>query len=266
MKAANKMPVVMTVAGSDSGGGAGIQADLKVFAALNVFATTAITCVTAQNPAKVAGVDAIDSAMVALQIKTVFSAFPVKAVKTGMLYSAGVIRAVAGALARRKLNILVVDPVMVATAGGRLIQKHAFIALCSEILPLATVITPNIPEAEQLCNIRITNLDEMKNAAMTIQKKFGAACVLKGGHLDLKTGQGRDDVVDVLCCGRDVTEFRTRRVVADNTHGTGCRFSAALTAYLAKGETLNSAVGMAQKFVSHSLQDQLYIGTETAIF
>ncbi len=260
MKTANKIPVVMTVAGSDSGGGAGIQADLKVFSALNVFGTTAITCITAQNPAKVAGVDAIDSAMVALQMKTVFSAFPVKAVKTGMLYSTGVIRVVAHELARKKLNILVVDPVMIATSGGRLIQKHAFIAMCSEILPLATVITPNIPEAEQLANSRITTLDEMKNAAMTIQKKFGAACVLKGGHLDLKTGLNKDDVLDVLCCGRDITEFRVRRVITSSTHGTGCRFSAALTAYLAKGAPLHTAVGMSQKFVAHTLQDQLYVG------
>jgi len=260
MKAVSKIPVVMTVAGSDSGGGAGIQADLKVFSALNVFGTTAITCVTAQNPSKVAGVYAVDPAMVALQIKTVFSSFPVKAVKTGMLYSAAVIRAVAHELARKKPNILVVDPVMIATAGAQLIQKHALIVMCSEILPLATVITPNIPEAEQLCNGRITNLDEMKNAAMTIQKKFGAACVLKGGHLDCKTGQSKDDVIDILCCGRDITEFRTRRVLTSNTHGTGCRFSAALTSYLVKGEPLNSAVGMAQKFVAHTLQDQLYIG------
>ncbi len=260
MKATGRMPVVMTVAGSDSGGGAGIQADLKVFSALNVFATSAITCVTAQNPAKVAGVEAIDPAMVAMQMRTVFAAFPVKAVKTGMLYSAGIIHAVASVLSRKKLNVLVVDPVMIATSGARLIQKHAFIAMCSDMLPLATVITPNIPEAEQLCNSRITSLDEMKNAAMAIQKKFGAACVLKGGHMESLSGQAKDEVVDVLCCGRDVVEFCTRRVSVDNTHGTGCRFSAALTSYLAKGEPLRNAVGMSQKFVAHTLQDQLYAG------
>ncbi|MDD5521226.1 MAG: bifunctional hydroxymethylpyrimidine kinase/phosphomethylpyrimidine kinase [Kiritimatiellae bacterium] len=260
MIAASKIPVVMTVAGSDSGGGAGVQADLKVFSALKVFGTTAITCITAQNPHKVAGIVSLDPEMIALQIKTVCSAFPVKAAKTGMLYSAGIIRTVAKELAKQKLKVLVVDPVMMATSGGCLICKQAFHALSSELIPMATLITPNIPEAEQLIGKRIGCLDDMKYASLTLNKKFRTACVLKGGHLVHKSGKNRDKVVDVLCVNGDVTEFRVNRVPVNMTHGTGCRFSAALTAYLARKLSLTDAVCKAQRFVSETLSNPLYLG------
>lgn len=260
MTQARKIPVVMTVAGSDSGGGAGLQADLKVFSALKVFGTTAITCITAQNPRKVAGVVSLDPAMVSLQISTVCSAFPVMAAKTGMLYSAGIIRAVARSLKQEKIAMLVVDPVMIATSGGRLMQRQAFHALCSDLLPLAAVITPNIPEAEQLVGRSLKSLDELKFAALELWDKFGAACVLKGGHLESNAGKNRGKVVDVLCDDGEIMEFITSRIAVRTTHGTGCRFSAALTAYLAKGLKVAMAVEKSQQFVAASLKNPMYGG------
>jgi hydroxymethylpyrimidine/phosphomethylpyrimidine kinase len=258
MKSPSRMPVVMTIAGSDSGGGAGIQADLKVFAALRVFGTTAITCVTAQNPRKVAGIVALDPQMVALQIKTVCDAFPLKAVKTGMLYSADIIKSVSKAIQLNRINTVVVDPVMIATSGGNLMQRKATETLCSCLLPIASVITPNISEAETLSGLSIRTIDDMRNAAKMLCKEFGAACVVKGGHIHGKQGRDLDKVVDVLCNKGRIYEFRTKRVPVSTTHGTGCRFSAALTAYLARGTTLLSAVGRAQQFVAASLKNLLY--------
>lgn len=244
----------MTIAGSDSGGGAGIQADLKVFSALRVFGTTAITCITAQNPRKVTGIVALDPQMVALQIKTVCDAFPVRAAKTGMLYSADIIRSVAKAVKLHRIETVVVDPVMIATSGGSLFQEQAIKSLCSQLLPIATVITPNLLEAERLSGVRIHSLAGMKAAAIMLGRKYGVACVLKGGHLPGKSGK----VVDVLYAAGKVHEFTIKRVAARTTHGTGCRFSAALTAYLAAGESLVSAVRKAQQFVAMSLRNQLY--------
>lgn len=252
MNASCNIPVAMTIAGSDSGGGAGLQADLKVFAALKVFGTTAITCITAQNPATVAGVEPVSPDMVSLQIQTVFSAFEVKAVKTGMLYSPAIIRAVAREVQKKKSGILVVDPVMIATSGNRLIQSRALTILCSELLPLATVITPNIPEAEWLSGRNITNLAEAQAVAVELACKFNTACVVKGGHLRAGT------VTDILCVRGKIFEFQTRRIAVDSTHGTGCRFSAALTACLAKGLSLPRAVNQAQKFVAGSLKNPMY--------
>lgn len=252
------MPVVMTIAGSDSGGGAGIQADLKVFYALKVFGTSAITCITAQNPRKVAGIAAIDPAMVALQIRTVCAAFPIRAVKTGMLYSPDIIREVARSISRHRIRNVVVDPVMIATSGGSLFQRKALKALCSNLLPVATVMTPNIQEAETLSGLKIRTLLEMRSVARMLSRKFGAACVVKGGHIRSEPGRDRDKVVDVLCVKGRLYEFRSRRVPAKSTHGTGCRFSAALTAYLARGASLVSAVSSAQRFVAASLKNSLY--------
>jgi len=282
------VPVVMTIAGSDSGGGAGIQADLKTFSALGVFGTSAITCVTAQNPNRITRIKAIDPEMVSLQIKTVCEGFSVAAAKTGMLYSASIIRMVSRTLTDCDIPTLVVDPVMVATCGERLLRENAVEALCSDLFPKATIITPNVPEAEILCGHSIKSFDEMKAAAREIGEKFGTACVVKGGHLgnaergtrstecgmrNTKRGSEEDselrvpsselgtrDVIDVLYDGGKLSVFSSKRVNAVETHGTGCAFSAALTACLAQGETLEHAVERAGKFVASALARAHHVG------
>lgn len=243
------------MAGSDSGGGAGIQADLKVFHALGAFGTTAITCITAQNPDGVTGVAAISAAMVRRQIAAVCDGFPVAAAKTGMLYSRPIIRAVAACVRERRLPNLVVDPVMVATSGARLLRDDAVAALCADLLPLATVITPNLPEAEALCGRPIRSLRAMKVAARELAERFGTACALKGGHLP-----GRE-VIDLLYFGGICHEWRSPRVKAAETHGTGCTFSAAVAAFLARGLALPDAVERGRALVIRALRRPLHTGT-----
>jgi len=243
-------PVVMTIAGSDSGGGAGIQADLKAFTALGAFGASAITCLTAQNPAEVRGILAATPAMVALQMETICDFFPVAAAKTGMLYSAAIIEAVAKTIKCRRIPWLVVDPVMIATSGARLLRRDAVSALCNRLLPQADVITPNLPEAEALCGQTTGTLPDMEAAAREIGTRYHAACVVKGGHL-----QG-NEVVDVLFSAGRICRFRSARLRVA-THGTGCMFSAALTALLAKGCTLPAAVRGAKRYVHGVLKRQL---------
>ena len=245
----NRIPVVLTIAGSDSGGGAGIQADLKTFTVMGVYGTSAITCITAQNPDAVTGIEAVSPKLIAAQIKAVASGFPVAATKTGMLFSADIIRAISKTIKMVKLGPLVVDPVMVATSGARLLKLDAMEALFREILPRATVITPNLNEAEILAGCRIKSLKDLQKAALIISKRFGTACLAKGGHLD------GGKVVDVLCVENELTLYTAPRVrLRGTTHGTGCTFSAALTAALAKGEDLHEAVAIAKSFVTHALK------------
>jgi hydroxymethylpyrimidine/phosphomethylpyrimidine kinase len=241
-------PVVLSIAGSDSGGGAGIQADLRTFFSLGVFGATAVTCVTAQNPRTVAAVFPVEPETVALQIETVCDGFNVAAVKTGMLYSAGIASAVAGALARHTPPHLVVDPVMVATSGKRLLQTDAFHSL-EEFLPLAEVVTPNVPEAEVLSGLNIASLEDMRAASEAISARYNVACVVKGGHID--TGS---DVVNVLCAGNGTAVYAARRVAGADTHGTGCMFSAAVTAFLALQQPLEDAVRRAGIFMAETLE------------
>jgi hydroxymethylpyrimidine/phosphomethylpyrimidine kinase len=242
------VPVVLTIAGSDSGGGAGIQADLKTFMALGAFGTSAITCITAQNPDAVTGLEPVSAKLVARQIKAVTAAFPVAAAKTGMLFSAAIIQTVARALRTKPPLPLVVDPVMIATSGARLLREDAVSALCRDLLPMATVVTPNLNEAEVLAGCRIRTLDQLKKAALLISKRFGTACVAKGGHLAGRT------VVDVLCADGEFTLFTAPRIRVRETHGTGCTFSAALAAALAQGADLPEAVAVAKCFVSGALR------------
>ena len=234
------IPAVLTIAGSDSGGGAGIQADLKAFTALGCFGTSAITCVTAQNPDGVRGVAAIPAGMVREQIEAVMDGFPVAAVKTGMLYSAAIVEEVAATLSARRPGFLVVDPVMVATSGARLLEEDAVAAVCEALLPLADVVTPNLPEAEVLCGHPIVDRAAAHAAAGEIGERFGIACALKGGHLD--TGAL---VIDLLYADGETESFPGPRVAARETHGTGCTFAAALVAWLAKGSCLAEAMGRA---------------------
>jgi len=240
-------PVAMTIAGSDSGGGAGIQADLKAFASMGVFGTSAITCITAQNPSEVRGVLSVDPGMVRLQAETICDGFQVAAVKTGMLYSADIIREVAGVAADRNLAPLVVDPVMVATSGAKLLRDDAIDALRDELLPMATVLTPNLPEAEILCGRSVGSPAEIERSAREIAERFGVACVVKGGHLG--AGELGDTVLDVLCIDGEISTFEGPRVDTTETHGTGCMFSAAMAASLAGSDSVRDAVRNAKDYV-----------------
>lgn len=253
-QATGAWPVALTIAGSDSGGGAGIQADLKTFSALGVFGTTAITCVTAQNPDGVTGVEAVTPGLVEAQIRAVCAGFPVAAAKTGMLFSADIVRAVARAVGRENLRDLVADPVMVAASGARLLQDDALAALCDELLPRARVITPNLHEAAILLGRMPAGPDDLADAARALEVRFGAACLVKGGHLE------GPEIVDVLCEGGRVRVFRHARIEEAHTHGAGCTLSAAIAAGLARGRSLEDAVGVAQAFVRSAMEEARPVG------
>lgn len=238
----------MSIAGSDSGGGAGIQTDLKAFTALKTWGTTAVTCLTAQNPSAVRAVMPATPAIVTRQIAAIGDFYKVTAVKTGMLHNAGIIRAVVRELKRRQFPFVVVDPVMVATSGARLLQADAVRDLRNLLLPLATLITPNVPEAEVLAGMRINTLARQAAAAEKIASLYNVACVVKGGHLP-----GRI-CIDLLHWHGREWRFSHSRLKAKNTHGTGCAFSAAAAAWLARGKPLPSAVRHSQQYVRKLLE------------
>lgn len=244
----------LTIAGSDSGGGAGIQADLKTFAAHGVYGTCAITAVTAQNTTAVTAVHPLPADMVIAQIEAVASDMHVHAVKTGMLASAAIVEAVAATIAELQLPHVVVDPVMIAKSGDRLLDEDALVAMKRELLRRAHVVTPNIPEAEALSGATIRSLADARGAAIAIRRLGPSAVVVKGGH-----GEG-DDLVDLLFDGDRFHELRTRRIVTQNTHGTGCTFASAIAARLALGDALEDAVGRAQAYVNGAIQHALAVG------
>jgi hydroxymethylpyrimidine/phosphomethylpyrimidine kinase len=243
-----ELPVALTVAGSDSGGGAGIQADLKVFAALKVHGTSAITCVTAQNPKGVSAIEACSAKIVRAQIEAVFNELPPRAAKTGMLFSAEIIRAVACAFMGAKGCPLVVDPVMVATSGARLLKPEAVHALTRELFPLAILVTPNVPEAEALLGISIREPEDLRQAACALHDRFGCAALVKGGHLP-----NTREAIDVFFDGETELLLIAPRVRGVNTHGTGCTYSAAVAARLARGEKLERAVRLAKDFITRAI-------------
>jgi len=248
------IPVALTIAGSDSGGGAGIQADLKTFAALGVHGTCAITAITAQNTYSVTGVQEIDTAIVEKQIEAVAEDLGVDAAKTGMLSSSKIIATVANCVKRYGFP-LVVDPVMVAKSGAPLLQEEAVNTLINKLIPLARVITPNIPEAEKLSGRKITSIEDMREVARFLAEEYGPeAVVVKGGHLS--SGHS----VDVLYYRGRFWEFSAERIQTKNTHGTGCTFSAAITAELAKGKDVVEAVKTAKEFVSSAIKYSLPLG------
>ncbi len=251
-----KIPVALTIAGSDSGGGAGIQTDLKTFMASSVFGTSAITCVTAQNPDGVSGIESISPEMVQMQIKAVAEGFPVAATKTGMLYSGDIVCAIAKMVNDYSLGTLVVDPVMIATSGADLLSDDALYALCAELIPLADIITPNLPEAEILCGYEINTKDDLIASAKEIGDKFGVACIAKGGHLDI----GSEEVLDVLYHNGEIEVIASPLIDAKETHGTGCTFAAAVTAQLALGESLTMAFKKAKSFVAAALENSWQAG------
>jgi hydroxymethylpyrimidine/phosphomethylpyrimidine kinase len=252
-----QLPAALTIAGSDSSGGAGIQADLKTFAALGVYGTCAITAVTAQNTTGVTGVMPIPTDMIIAQIEAVVSDIPIRATKTGMLFSAAIVEAVAASVAALDLPLLVVDPVMLATSGDRLLDDDGVRALCAELLPQALVVTPNIPEAEVLAGRSIETLEEVRAAAQEIHQRSGAAIVIKGGHAS-ESADGL--LVDLLFDGERFTEYQTSRIQTRHTHGTGCSFAAALAAGLARGDSLLEAVAGAQAFVAGAIAHALPLG------
>jgi hydroxymethylpyrimidine/phosphomethylpyrimidine kinase len=248
------MRTALTIAGSDSGGGAGIQADLKTFAAHGVYGTSAITAVTAQNTVGVTGIVALEADFVTAQIEAVAGDIALHAVKTGMLATAAIVEAVAAAIEELDLPLVVVDPVMVSKSGGRLLEDDGVQALSTELLPRALVVTPNIPEAEVLSGRIIRSLDDAREAARRIHGMGSSAVIIKGGHA---TG---DEVVDLLFDGHAFTEFRTPRINTRNTHGTGCTFASAVAANLALGHDLADAVGRAQQYVAGAIRHGLAIG------
>lgn len=260
MTAGRTTPVALTVAGSDSGGGAGIQADLKTFHTLGVFGVSAVTCITAQNPDRVSAVQAIAPGIVAEQMDRVFEAFTVRAIKTGMLYDAAIIETVAASLARRRCRQLVVDPVMVATSGALLLKKDAIAALRGALLPRAALVTPNLNEAEALGQRRISSPAELRDAARALTGKFGVPFLVKGGHLpNLKIA------VDVLCDGRALVEFRAPLVRNARPHGAGCAYSAAIAAHLALGHDLVESIRRAKRFVTAAIRHSLRLGKHRAL-
>jgi hydroxymethylpyrimidine/phosphomethylpyrimidine kinase len=260
MKRARPTAVALTVAGSDSGGGAGIQADLNTFRAHGVFGTSAITCVTAQNPGCVSAVQSIEPRVVAEQMDRVFEAFPIRGAKTGMLYDAAIIKAVADGFARRKFRALVVDPVMVATSGARLLRKDAITALTTKLLPRAAVVTPNLAEVEVLSQRSVRTVDDLRRAARALAERFGVPFLVKGGHLP-----GAERAVDVLYDGRTFHEFSGPLVRNANPHGAGCTFSAAIAANLALGRSLVESIRRAKAFVTRAIRDSIRIGNHRAL-
>jgi hydroxymethylpyrimidine kinase/phosphomethylpyrimidine kinase len=241
-------PVVLTIAGSDSGGEAGLQADLKTFASLNVHGTCAITCVTAQTRKSVARLQPCSPRMVRAQLEAVAAAFPLCAAKTGMLFSAAIVREVAGFFRSARSVPLVVDPVIISTSGRRLLQKAGVAVLQKALLPLATLVTPNIAEAEILIGKKITTLEEMRTAARLIREKFGCAALVKGGHLP-----GMLEAVDFLCSAEGEWMFSAERAKVKGLHGTGCTYSAAITAWLARGRRLDQAVKLAKDYITRAI-------------
>ena len=243
------MKRALTIAGSDSGGGAGIQADLKTFAARGVYGMSVITALTAQNTVGVQGVFDIPPAFVALQIDSIVSDIGVDAVKTGMLSNAAVIEAIAGKVQEYHLSPLVVDPVMVAKGGDALLREDARDALIHALLPLATVVTPNLHEAQVLCGFEITNIPEMRRAAKAIYQVGPRYVLIKGGHLPVES-----DAIDLLYDGKAFLEFRSPRLQTRNDHGTGCTFASAIAAELAKGNAMPEAVRIAKEYLTQILQ------------
>jgi len=245
---------VLTIAGSDPSGGAGIQADLKTFAALGVYGASAITAVTVQNTMGVISVEPLMADVVTAQIEAVAGDIEVHATKTGMLATAAIVEAVTAAVDELDLPNLVVDPVLVATSGEPLLDEDGVQVMKSELLPRALVVAPNLPEAEVLSGYRIRSMEDVQEAARRIHDLGPTAVIIKGGH-------GQDDlVVDVLYDGDRFLEFRTSRVPTPNVHGTGCTFASALATYLAQGLPLDQAAERAQSYVAQAIRHAFAVG------
>jgi len=251
-ESAATVPVVLTIAGSDSSAGAGVQADLKTFSALDVYGLTAVTCVVAEIPGKVSRIEPVSPDLVREQIAVLCRNFPIAAAKTGLLYTAEIVEAVAGTIAGLLANSakrfpLVIDPVITATSGDRLLEPGAIEPYESKLFPLATLITPNIDEAEKLLGQKIQDRQSMEKAARALASKYRVSILLKGGHL------AGSSAIDLLFAGGKITEFAAPFVRGVATHGTGCIYSAAITAGLASGLSLEAAIRRAKKYVTESI-------------
>ena len=244
----SNVPVALTIAGSDSSAGAGAQADLKTFTALGVYGLTAITCIVAETPGKVSRIQPADPEIVREQIELLLKNFPIAAIKTGLLCNAEIVAQVVRSLGKVKRRRLVVDPVMIATSGRVLLQPEAIQIYERDLFPLATLITPNLDEATELLGHPIRDLAAMHRATGTLATKYGTAVLLKGGHL-----RGRR-AIDVFSSGDRTTEYSAAFLPGVKTHGTGCTYSAAIAAELAKGAELPRAITVAKKIVSSAIR------------
>ena len=247
------MNTALTIAGSDSSGGAGIQADIKTMTANGVYAMSAITALTAQNTTGVQGIFEVTPEFLSLQLDSIFTDIRPDAVKIGMVSSSGLISAIAEKLKEYKAENIVVDPVMVATSGARLISEDAISTLKAELLPLAKVLTPNIPETEVLADMKVSSADDMEKAAKLISEKYGCAVLCKGGH-------SLNDANDLLYADGKSHWFKGKRIDNPNTHGTGCTLSSAIASNLAKGYDLKTSVERAKEYISGALAAMLDLG------
>lgn len=249
-----KIPVSLTIAGSDSGGGAGIQADLKTFSALGTFGCSVITAVTAQNTTGVYGIHEIPLDIIESQIDAVLNDLNPNVIKTGMLASIEVIKLISEKIKSSKTKHIVVDPVMIAKGGDKLIQDNAVGHLISELLPLSTVVTPNIPEAEVLSHMTINNTQDIESAAKIIHKMGPDFVVIKGGHSnDSKSN-------DIIFDGQKFTTLEANRILTNNTHGTGCTYASAIAAGLAKNYSVEKSVKEAKNYVTEAIKNEPGLG------
>jgi hydroxymethylpyrimidine/phosphomethylpyrimidine kinase len=253
-------PVALTIAGSDCSAGAGLQADLKTFRAFQVYGLSAVTCVVAEVPGKVSRLDPVDPANVRQQIELCLANFPVKAIKTGLLCSAAILETVADALEKHApATPLVVDPVMVATSGDILLEPEAIEFYRTRLFPRAALVTPNMAEAAALIRSPVRNLEEMHAAGARLAEEFGSRFLIKGGHLS------GERAVDLLVGDGEMREFTAPLVAGVSTHGTGCTYSAAITAGLALGDSLEDAIARAKEFVSRAIRDHFTWGKIDAL-
>lgn len=252
MASRSTVPVALSIAGSDSGANAGIQADLLSFAANGVYGTTAITCLTAQNPTGVSAIQAAEADFVEAQIDQVLRYYPVKAIKTGMLFNREIILAVARRLKKAPLIPLFIDPVSVASSGHALLQEDALEALKLHLLPLATVLTPNLDEAKLLLNRQISNPAEMREAALDLARAYQATVLLKGGHLP------GDNLVDVVASPDGQSQsFTQERILDIDTHGSGCTLSAAIAAQVARGNSIPNSISIARSYLRRGMENPI---------
>ena len=249
------VPRALTIAGSDSGGGAGIQADLKTFTAFKVFGMSVITAVTAQNTTSVLGIQNLSPETINLQIDAVVNDIGVDAVKIGMLSTKEIVSSVSDKIREYQIKNIVLDPVMVTSGGEPLIDSDAKATLVNELLPKTYILTPNIPEACLLTGLKINSVEDMKKAAEIIKKLGPENVLIKGGHLDKS-----EEAIDILYGGSDFHEYKTERINTKNTHGTGCTYSAAICAGLAKGLSIMEAVRDAKNYINHAIKNSFDLG------
>lgn len=254
------IPIALTIAGSDSGGGAGIQADLKTFAALGVHGTSALTCITAQNPRLVRAIQSCPPEIVRGQIEVVLEELPATAAKTGMLYSEEIIRVVADFFRAHRGIPLIVDPVMVSTSGSRLLKPSAIESLKRELLPLATLVTPNLDEASLLAGRNLKTPEDLRWAAKKVHETFGCAALIKGGHL-----RNSKEAIDIFFDGANELLLTAPFVKGVHTHGTGCTYSAAITGYVARDYGLPEAVVRGKEFISQAIAQSSKAGKHSVL-